>query len=327
MDGDRERIPYEADAYLNQLSHYATDRDVQMARDTFDRLMKHPTWPTEWASHMVFMAHADWMHTGDSAWLSARYESLKPKLLLERAREDGLLVSGEAQRKRDDIVDWPAGERDGYVFTPVNTVVNAFHLRSLALMAELAAALGRDGEAADYRARERKARAGVSADAVRRRRAASTAMAKAPTTRRCTRICSRWRSAWCRRSTVARRGGVAGQPRDGVFGLRRAVPAGGAVRDTAPAPQALALMTAPTRPQLAAHGRERHHHHLGGLGPEVQAEPGLEPRVGRRARQPAAALRARRETAGAGMGRCARASSSWRADAGVRQGADATRSD
>ena len=39
VDGDRERIPYEADAYLNQLSHYATDRDVQMARDTFDRLM------------------------------------------------------------------------------------------------------------------------------------------------------------------------------------------------------------------------------------------------------------------------------------------------
>ena len=27
VDGDRERIPYEADAYLNQLSHYYTDRD------------------------------------------------------------------------------------------------------------------------------------------------------------------------------------------------------------------------------------------------------------------------------------------------------------
>jgi hypothetical protein len=158
VDGDRERIPYEADAYLNQLSHYATDRDVQMARDTFDWLVAHPTWPTEWASHMVFIAHADWMHTGDRAWLSARYESLKPKLLLERAREDGLLVSGEAQRTREDIVDWPAGERDGYVFTPVNTVVNAFHIRSLALMAELASALGRAGETADYRAREVTAR-------------------------------------------------------------------------------------------------------------------------------------------------------------------------
>jgi hypothetical protein len=65
VDGDRERIPYEADAYLNQLSHYYTDNDVQMARDTYDWLMKHGTWPTEWAPHMVFMAYADWMRTGD----------------------------------------------------------------------------------------------------------------------------------------------------------------------------------------------------------------------------------------------------------------------
>ncbi|MEI8036949.1 MAG: family 78 glycoside hydrolase catalytic domain [Verrucomicrobiota bacterium] len=43
VDGDRERIPYEADAYINQLSHYATDYDIQMARDTYDRLMKYPT--------------------------------------------------------------------------------------------------------------------------------------------------------------------------------------------------------------------------------------------------------------------------------------------
>ena len=159
VDGDRERIPYEADAYLNQLSHYSTDHDTQMARDTFDRLMTHPTWPTEWAFHMIFMAHADWMHTGDAQWLAQRYDALKPKLLLGRARADGLLESSEAHRTREDIVDWPAGERDGYVFTPVNTVVNAFHLRSLALMAELAGALGRHAEAAGYRSREHATRA------------------------------------------------------------------------------------------------------------------------------------------------------------------------
>ena len=79
MDGDRERIPYEADAYLNQLSHYYTDHDTQMARDTFDHLMKHGTWPSEWAPHMVFMAYADWMHTGDTKWLAARYDALKAK--------------------------------------------------------------------------------------------------------------------------------------------------------------------------------------------------------------------------------------------------------
>lgn len=159
VDGDRERIPYEGDAYLNQLSQYATDHDLQMARDTFDHLLKHPTWPTEWAFHMIFMAHADWMQTGDPAWLAPRYEALKSKLLLERARADGLLVSNAAQTRHDDLVDWPPKERDGYVFQPVNTVVNAFHLRSLTLMAELAKALGKDAEAADYLARERITRA------------------------------------------------------------------------------------------------------------------------------------------------------------------------
>lgn len=158
VDGDRERIPYEADAYLNQLSHYAVDNEIQMARDTYDWLMQHPTWPTEWAAHMIFMAHADWMRTGDTAWLEPRYEALKQKLLLERARADGLLVSTAAQTRHDDIVDWPAAERDGFAFKPVNTVVNAFHLRSLKLMAELAAALKKDAEAADYLTREAAAR-------------------------------------------------------------------------------------------------------------------------------------------------------------------------
>jgi hypothetical protein len=45
------------------------------------------------------------------------------------------------------------------VFTPVNTVVNAFHLRALSQMSELAAVLGRDQEAVDYRDREAGARA------------------------------------------------------------------------------------------------------------------------------------------------------------------------
>lgn len=159
VDGDRERIPYEADAYLNQLSHQATDHDVQMARDTFDRLLEHPTWPSEWAPHMVFIAHADWMHTGDAAWLAPRYGPLKGKLLLERAGADGLVTSNQQQRERSDIVDWPAGERDGFVFREVNTVVNAFHLAALARIAELARALGRQAEADDYAARAQQTRA------------------------------------------------------------------------------------------------------------------------------------------------------------------------
>lgn len=156
VDGDRERIPYEADAYLNQLSHYACDPDPLMARDTYDHLMKQPTWPTEWAPHMIFMAHADWMQTGDQAWIAPRFEALKKKTLSERARADGLLVSNDKQQKRDDIVDWPTTERDGYVFTPVNTVVNAFHLRALQLMSELAIAARKPDDAKSYQQQYQK---------------------------------------------------------------------------------------------------------------------------------------------------------------------------
>ena len=156
VDGDRERIPYEADAYLNQLSHYACDPDPLMARDTYDHLMKQPTWPTEWAPHMIFMAHAEWMQTGDQAWIASRFEALKKKTLSERARADGLLVSNQKQQKRDDIVDWPTTERDGYVFTPVNTVVNAFHLRALQLMSELANAAHKPDDAKTYQQQYQK---------------------------------------------------------------------------------------------------------------------------------------------------------------------------
>ncbi|MGB7266006.1 MAG: alpha-L-rhamnosidase C-terminal domain-containing protein [Terracidiphilus sp.] len=159
VDGDRERLAYEADAYLTQLGYYAGDADPRMPRATFDRLMKFPTWPTEWAPHMVFMAYADWMQTGDKAWLAAHYEGLKTKLLDNRVGPDGLVTSTPEQIERGDVVDWPTGERDHYVFTGVNTVVNAFHLRALKDMSELAEALGKKQEAAQFAAREKAAQA------------------------------------------------------------------------------------------------------------------------------------------------------------------------
>jgi hypothetical protein len=55
------------------------------------------------------------------------------------------------------LVDWPPQERDQYVFTSVNTVVNAFHLRALTEMSVLAEALGKKGEAVQFRERERSA--------------------------------------------------------------------------------------------------------------------------------------------------------------------------
>lgn len=159
VDGDRERIPYEADAYLNQLSHYTTDDNVKMAAKSFDWLIENGTWPTEWAPHMVFMAHAEWMYSGDNRWIRHRYESLKAKTLMLRSGSDGLIRSAEMDRKKHDIVDWPQNERDGYVFTEINTVVNAFHIEAIKQMARMARALGKSEDAEAFEMRAKLARA------------------------------------------------------------------------------------------------------------------------------------------------------------------------
>jgi hypothetical protein len=108
---------------------------------------------------MVFIAYADWMETGDAAWLAAHYAGLKTKLLDDRVGPDGLVTSSPEQIRHGDIVDWPQHERDHFVFTRTNTVVNAFHLRALEEMGQLAEALHKDAEAAEFKQQEEKAQA------------------------------------------------------------------------------------------------------------------------------------------------------------------------
>ena len=157
VDGDRERTPYEADAYLNQLSHYCTDREFTLARYSHEYLMQHPTWPTEWKQHSVMMAWTDWMYTGNTESLGRCYDTLKKrKLLAFCAREkDGLLVTGGPDAPMAsglrDITDWPVGERDGFDFKPVNAVVNAFYCLNLRQMADIADALGNSADSVEFR--------------------------------------------------------------------------------------------------------------------------------------------------------------------------------
>ena len=171
VDGDRERIPYEADAYINQLSHYSVDNDYSIARRTNEYFIENPTWPTEWLLHTVLMFHLDYQYTGDLEPLKKHYENLKLKTLMDLERTDGLISSKSPKLTKEfisnlgftkpdtkikDIIDWPpaqkdtgwklataAGERDGYEIVPTNTVVNAFYYYNLKLMAEIAGYLNK----------------------------------------------------------------------------------------------------------------------------------------------------------------------------------------
>ena len=185
VDGDRERIPYEADAYLNQLSHYTTDREYAMARRTIEYFMKNPTWPTEWQQHVPLLIYADYMYTGNTELIERYYEPLKHKSLFELSNEDGLITSTKVDKEfmrklgfpdgyrkpLTDIVDWPSknfagsktkGERDGFVFKPYSTVINAFFYENMKIMAEFANLLGKTQEALDFEYRAAKAKKAVN---------------------------------------------------------------------------------------------------------------------------------------------------------------------
>ena len=173
VDGDRERIPYEADAYLNQLSHYSVDNEYAIARRTIEYFMEKPTWPTEWQLHVALMFWQDYMYTGNTELIEKYYEPMKHKTLMELEYDDGLIsthspkLTGEfmarlgfadtTQRIRD-IVDWPQkggfggvmGEDDGFVFRPVNAVINALYFRNMEIMSEFARLLGKTEDMLDF---------------------------------------------------------------------------------------------------------------------------------------------------------------------------------
>jgi hypothetical protein len=178
VDGDRERIAYEADAYIQQLGHYNVDQEFAIARASQQYLVSHPTWPTEWQFHAVFMAWADYLYTGDAEWLVANYTNLRRKTLAYLANDRGLIsthgLGTSAKKVRSllglhnrkgprDIVDWPAIERDGYEMVPVSTAVNALYYRALLVAANIAQAIGRTGDMKQFRKSAERANAGFKA--------------------------------------------------------------------------------------------------------------------------------------------------------------------
>lgn len=170
LDGDRERIPYEGDALLNQLSHYSVDKEYSLARFSQEYMIFHPTWPTEWNLQIVQMAWYDYLYTGDSRYIEKYYDELKAKSLIALAEENGLISTTKGKLTKEvlssihfsgkgfrDIVDWPhkglagndnaeSGETDGFVFNDFNAVVNSYHFFALNSMKRFADVLGKEDD-------------------------------------------------------------------------------------------------------------------------------------------------------------------------------------
>ena len=174
----RERMMYEADSYIHQMGHYAVDREFSVARYSLKNMIFHATWPTEWISHSVMMAWADYLHTGNKDVIIELYDELKPKTLTALTTENDLISTRTGLQSKEflasihfngkelrDIVDWPhdaisnalkGGETDAFDFQNYNTVVNAFHYHSLVLMSKIADAAGQKQDVSYYKRQAEK---------------------------------------------------------------------------------------------------------------------------------------------------------------------------
>ena len=165
----RERGAYEADSYLQMMANFYTSSDPTLGNYSIEYLLTRRTWPTEWPMYLILAMHDSYQQTGDIEQLERSYDSLVEKLPSEWVEESTGLIrkdsrSNGCNSQTDcDIVDWPASERDGYVFRPYNTVINAISYRSFMDMAAIATALGKDGDAASYTATASRLRDAMNA--------------------------------------------------------------------------------------------------------------------------------------------------------------------
>lgn len=160
----RERLPYEGDMFVNQLSQYAVERNYALARYSGEYLTRRSTWPTEYHLMPAIMAWEDYMNTGDRRQLFADFEHWLELNYDRFLGEDDLLHKdrGVPSEGNADLVDWPATCRDDYEFTKVNTVVNSFQWAAYDALSKIAESTDRTEAAARFGTAASRMRAGIN---------------------------------------------------------------------------------------------------------------------------------------------------------------------
>lgn len=142
----RERIAYEADSYINMLSHFATGNGIAIARRTLEYQMHHPNWPCEWRQFMIPLFYEYAMHTGDLELIARSYHKLRDECSFFNLIDRGLIHKFPMKI----IIDWPESCRDNYEFGDFCGVPNAFLYWNLGLMSELAVLLDKTSDHVEF---------------------------------------------------------------------------------------------------------------------------------------------------------------------------------
>lgn len=152
----RERSgDYEGDDYIHQRAQAMVDGDSALAQYSLqyvltDMALGDSTPIAEFQELAPVAALAQYWQTGDPAVLTSLYSMLEQMLPTQYLAPDGLIDmpvspfggANPVPGVPEQLVDWPASERDGFVFSPQNTVVNAFGYAAYAAMAQIAAVVG-----------------------------------------------------------------------------------------------------------------------------------------------------------------------------------------
>lgn len=157
----RERGPYEGDAYINGLSYYSFSRSYSLPRFSNEFLTFHPEWCTEYRQMNVMSYWEDYLYTGNLRAIEKYYACLKEKVLCDKLDISKKLVRCETPSQ--NLVDWPNGERDGYVMTHYNTVINAFNYRAALCLAAMAKLLCKKEDEKKYNRFAKTLKEGIAA--------------------------------------------------------------------------------------------------------------------------------------------------------------------
>ncbi|HFQ2065621.1 TPA: family 78 glycoside hydrolase catalytic domain [Klebsiella quasipneumoniae] len=165
---NRERAPYEADTYIQQLSNYVLGTDYSLARFSVDWLTHNSTWPMEWKVYNILNSWNDYFYTGDHKLLENNFVLLQSKIptkLLDGFNQKTGLVTanyGDGGPGPDhDIVDWPKKLRDGYEFSNTHNVANVFFYAGTKALANISEVLNKTNEFHKYTDLYKKSRDGI----------------------------------------------------------------------------------------------------------------------------------------------------------------------
>ncbi|MBE6389309.1 MAG: hypothetical protein E7043_03950 [Lentisphaerae bacterium] len=153
----RERIAYEADAYLNMSASFAVTDSLLTARRHLEYQLYHLTWPVEWKQYLALLVYEYYWESGEAGFVEKHFDKLmETSSFIDCIGPDGWIRSFGKDCRH--VVDWPPVYAEKYDFgnNEYLTVTNAFAGKVLITLSELAGVIGRKELAADLLAKGKK---------------------------------------------------------------------------------------------------------------------------------------------------------------------------